>query len=1170
MKLVTYVGLVLRRVWAKKGVLFGSLLGATLVIALLVVVPLYESSVQKIDLQFTLSGAVADELDTFAFTNVDDYDDQIGKANRTIVTDAYETWLTPWYPAFEERSQTREFTVIPTGEGTTADWFARVEVWQEEVDALLAEGTPPEELPQPPYPTPPPEATQVRFFTAPNVEELLTVTAGDLPWPLLGLPDGDPSAPLPVVIGEQVSARTGFTVGDEFFLRPFAGLPPVFEHVVVAAVVTAVDRNATIWGIDDPDSMVYLDQGTFDVWTAAIPIEPEDDLWSRPARGFPETYVTQRWRMGLDPEAVELENLDQLEGAIGQFVAQVNRESGGAIPTNTFLPQLIDEFRTRSVTVGGPILAMLALVVGGAVYFLVYTSALSVEREGTEIAQLKSRGASSWQTIGIHLGQSALIAGAAALAAPWVSRLLVGVTGRVPPLSDLTGGQPLEVAAVRNTTPWVLAGAMLVFVAMGVAVIPYARRGVLSLRALASRPGQKSVWQRYNLDLFAIALSTVVLIQLVQRGFINTSGEEITLDPLAILFPALLLFTGALILLRLFPFLLRFVGWVMTKSRAMAMALPGWHLGRNPVPYGRLALLVWVTTGLGAFALTYAATLEGSFGDRAAYAAGADVRIVNEEAGYLEVPEGDVGTPVLRTAGGPRRSGRLAETLAVRPEGFSAVVAWREDFGAQTPEEIFDPLRPDGTAPDAGVEIPEGTVELRMDGVVIPPSAAEQAIDPVEDPEHRLLVRIIDAGTRVWTMQANADWTNDGWRTAVVDLSTSLNTNFDRPPEPPLAIHALWVERSSRTATFVLDQSSLLVGDLVAVDSAGDETVLDLSEMTAINQLAWRPGEDADAAARAYYSQLPDGSAATEEEIQASPLYREGSATLVATPERTRANPDIPQMRRIPADLRVLLDQEAAAISGLNIGDVSAYSVSGNVIDGELVGFVERVPTMTDRRLEGKMVVDLDAVNAWLNGAATWSLTGAISRPIAPQELWVSSEDVDSTVRRLEGQLTQEPDLLITIDKSAASFSSRPVQVGLVAILFVGAATGVVLALAGVTGYVLLAVSRRAREMGVLRALGFGRTGVGATFAVEQIVVIGLGAVIGVLGGITLVWVMLPFLQLGETAEVVEPPITLEIPATPLLLYVAVVGVLLVLSVLWATRRVSVRKMSEVLREVER
>ena len=129
---------------------------------------------------------------------------------------------------------------------------------------------------------------------------------------------------------------------------------------------------------------------------------------------------------------------------------------------------------------------------------------------------------------------------------------------------------------------------------------------------------------------------------------------------------------------------------------------------------------------------------------------------------------------------------------------------------------------------------------------------------------------------------------------------------------------------------------------------------------------------------------------------------------------------------------------------------------------------------------------------------------------------------------------------------------------------------GVLLALAGVTGYVLLAVARRAREMGVLRALGLQRREVAATFALEQVVVVGLGAVIGTLGGIALMWTMIPFLQLGEAAEVVEPPIQLAVPWSSLLLYIALVGGLLILSVVWSTRRVSARRMSEVLREVER
>jgi hypothetical protein len=1167
MKLGTYIGLVARRVWAKKGILVGSLLGATLVIALLVVVPLYESSVQAVDLRFSVRSAVADDVDMTAFSTMNDYSRATGASNRVIVSEAHEQWLIPWFPTIEERSQTREHAIIPTGEGTDGDWFTQAEAWQETIDALVVEGVPQDEWPSPPYPRPPPEALQVRIFTTPDLEARLVVVDGEFPLPLLGAPTPE-DGPLPIAIGERVAELTGAGLGDSFFLRPFSGLPGVFEYVEVAAIVVPADPDATIWGVDDPATMVYLDQSTFDIWTGQIPVDPESDPWNRTVRGIAGPTVTQRWRMPLDAETVVLEDLDEIESSINQFKAQVAKEAGGTIPTSTFLPLLIDEFSTRSVVIGGPILAMLALVVGGAIYFLVYTSALTVEREGADLAMLKSRGASTWQTVGIHLGQSLFVAAAAAAVAPVVASFLVGVTGRIPPLSDLTGGEPLDVTQVNPVTGWLLAGAVITFLAMGVAIVPYVRRGVLELRSLAARPGTKSVWQRYNLDLFAVALSLVVLFQLSQRGFVNTSGDEATLDPLAIVFPVLLLFSGALILLRLFPILLRAVGWAMTKSRSLSLSLPGWHLGRNPIPYGRLALLVWLTTGLGAFALTYAATLEQSFVDRAEFAAGADVRVVADEAGYLDDPDGAIGSPVLRTDGAPRQSGRRAEVLAIEPASFSEVVTWRSDFGAENPADLFPLLRPDGTAPDVGVELPAGSTELQVDAVVVPVSLAEEAETESAGNDYRLLVKVIDAKTRVWTMVSDVEITPDGWGTVSIDLTDGEN-DFPTPPQPPLSVHTMWIERSA-VGGLAADGDSVLMDDLVVI-SDGERTILDLEEMSPINDLTIRRNVAGDTALEARYRHLPEGSEEpTEEELRSSPLYREGDVSMWTLPQRSRASTNVPELRRIPDDIFVLLDHEAAAIASLDVGDTSSYSIGSDVVTGTLVGFVDAVPTMTDGRKQGAMVVDLDAISAWTNGSATWSLVGGLSRPEAPQELWLETDNVDTTVRRITAQIGEEPDELWTIRGVAASFASRPVQVGLVAILFVGAAVAVVLALAGVTGYVLLAVTRRAKEMGVLRALGFGRRGVATTFAVEQLVVVGLGAIIGVLGGIALVVVMLPFLQLGETAEEIVPSILIDVPVVALAAFSAVLGLMLIASVVWATRRVSAGKMSEVLREVDR
>src|SRR5665811_992282 len=71
------------------------------------------------------------------------------------------------------------------------------------------------------------------------------------PDPLLGAPVPE-DGPLPIVIGETVATLSGSEVGRRFFLRPFSGLPDVFEYVEVVAVVTPSDPDATIWGSKTP------------------------------------------------------------------------------------------------------------------------------------------------------------------------------------------------------------------------------------------------------------------------------------------------------------------------------------------------------------------------------------------------------------------------------------------------------------------------------------------------------------------------------------------------------------------------------------------------------------------------------------------------------------------------------------------------------------------------------------------------------------------------------------------------------------------------------------------------------------------------------------------------------------------------------------------------------
>ncbi len=1150
MRWVTYLGLVLRRVWARRWMLLGSFLGATLVIALLAVLPLYEASVSAIDLLYTFRNAPDSTVDLSAAQTMNEYSAEEADAGRQAIAEASVAVKT-WYPSVEERTVSRELVLIQLA---YPDWLGRAEDWR-------AAGAPPDSAP---YPQPAQEATQSRIFTSPDIAGRLAMIAGE--FPEFEDPTRSAEPVLKVVLGEELASLVQLEVGDRVVLRAFTSLPEWFEMVEVAGIARAADPNAIIWDGVNPGSLIFLGPEAFDVWVGAFSADPDADPWLREQRGFQRLTATRTFTLHLDREAVTLEGVTDLQEGVLYFTRAVARSEG--IRTISQLPALIEEFGVRSVVFGAPILAMLALVVAGALYFLIYMAALALEREASEIALLRMRGASTWQTIGIHTTQSAVIALAASLLARFVARGMVALSGLIPPMSTLTGGEALSVSQARSVVPFVLGGGVLTFIAMGLAIVPLARRGVLELRALASRPARQSVWQRYYLDVFLVVLAAVVLYELRQGGLVDAAGEEgAGLDPFSVAAPALFLFSGALLLLRVLPFLLRGIGWVMTRFRGMAAALPGWHLGRNPIPYGRLALLVWLTTGFGAFALTYADTLDISYFDRAAYQSGGDVRIVGEGAGFLTVPDGAVGTPVYRTIGSARLSSRTSQLMAVRPADFAQVVYWRDDYGdlSLLGEEWL------GGPTDWGVELPAGTTALEVGGIQEPPTWKELVSGVVHE-KVRLLVRVVDSAGQFRTFVADRAFDDQAWGTFTIDLrGTAARNGPFADNGGDLVLQAMWVEREPVASGPASPEAWVYLEDVRAVTPGGTVSLLTgfLEEFEGQAGMG-RATVAGDAVVNYFFSELPEGEVAPSAEVmEAHPMWRSADLVRLTIPERTRAEA-VPYLARSPEQLPFVVDAEAASVAGVAVGDETLFGVDGEQIEGKVVGIVQLIPTCTDARLEGAMVTRLDGLVQWVSGAPSWSISGTLAKWTQPQELWLRTDDPNGASRRLAAELGAEPDALYTIAGVSADFSSRPIQVGLVSILFIGTGAGVVLTLAGVTAYVLMAVRKRFREMGVLRALGLRRRSVAATFAVEQMVVLGVGAVIGIGAGLALMRLMLPFLQLGEGGAELLPPALMQLDWVRLAIYLGVVALVLVSAVLWSTRNVSARQLSEVLREVER
>ena len=114
MRIATYLGLVLRRIWARKLMLLGSFLGATLVTALLVVLPLYESSVAAIDLLFTFRQAPDTTVNLSAVQTTTEYSAGTAEAAREVTRRIGEIYQ------LEKQHQAAIVVLAPSGDWSSA------------------------------------------------------------------------------------------------------------------------------------------------------------------------------------------------------------------------------------------------------------------------------------------------------------------------------------------------------------------------------------------------------------------------------------------------------------------------------------------------------------------------------------------------------------------------------------------------------------------------------------------------------------------------------------------------------------------------------------------------------------------------------------------------------------------------------------------------------------------------------------------------------------------------------------------------------------------------------------------------------------------------------------------------------------------------------------------
>ena len=930
-------------------------------------------------------------------------------------------------------------------------------------------------------------------------------------------------------------------------------VPPSEDEEVAADEVicrpstfVSASLNAEIVGFvrpNDPDDLRW--QFFEDGW--AVPDEPPRgrSLFG-PSGGMPlltsgayysGALTTQlpellsRYRAGVVPDLQGLAVRDvpralddlaiwplDLRDGLGLFI-------GGRLEFEAALAQ----FRNASTFSQIPILLLLLQVAGVVAFYIVVLTALARERQAQEIAVYRSRGASTSQLLGLTLAEGLLIAVPAALLGPLLAVLAVAALGYTPAFAQITGGDALPASFSEDALLLAAAGAVLALVAMLLPALGVVRRAIVDAKREQARPPGRTWFRRYHLDLALVALALLLYWQLERRGAVfdpqSVGGWQA--DPLLLLSPLVMTVAAAALVLRFYSPLLRLIAWLLRPLRGTAVTLGIGRAGRDPAASARLLLLVSTAVAVGAFAASYAPTVDGSYEDRARYNHGADLRARIGDFGLPEAAEGlerlralegVEGAVVVHRSQAGLPGGGAVTLLAIDDRSAAASMLWfREDFADEPPARLLSRLDL-GVPLDRGLALPDDTVAIEL-----------QAYTGISPRIGRL---------RAWVRDGDGNYHEAVFSAPVTGSWTVLRAELhaSRTP-PPLTLAGV---RFTDRRILVNNDGALFLDDVTAVRSSGERVLIEGFE----EEFGWTMYSERGS------TETFGPSAERAQSGQASARWtwtREvGERSRVLAP----SNPAVP--------LNAIFSESALAFFGVQPGERTAAYFDALQVPLIVRGTARLFPTLSPG---GFVIVDYEQLR---------SVAGALGAPIQqqPTELWIDfAEGVtlagqEAIVARTMdhewmGFGVGEPLLLADrLDEIASDPTLQASGGGILLLAFAGAMGAALL------GFVVsLAITLRGRtvEVAVLRSLGASRRELLRAFAFEWGVVLLFGSLIGVLLGRWISRLMLQFLEVTDTGAPVVPEFSVQTEWPLLSIGVALLAVAAALT-LWTAWRAVLRR----------
>ena len=404
---------------------------------------------------------------------------------------------------------------------------------------------------------------------------------------------------LEAVMFEEAMFRNDIHIGDIFEYPIYGGLDLTLKVKIVGAV-KPLDDTSAYWfqGLEGLLNTFQVSEAAFTEMLLnekGIPLHNASWYY---AFDLAEIKTSQLTPLGR--------TLDRLNIELFQRLKDTRVDISFASTLTEFKRQGL-QLQTLLFTLAAPMLAMVF-------YFIAMNARQSLDKQRSDIAVLRSRGAGTRQIIWIYLLESLLLGGAALAVGPFIGWFMAKSIGSANGFLSFVNRKSIPVGF---STEAMIAGMAAVVLALLATVIPaviYARSSIVNYKQQLARSDRKPLWQRWYLDVVLIAASGYGWYMFNERQLLafqtGMTTDQLSVQPFLFFVPALAIFALGLFFLRLFPWLLKLFNWIGRKFLPLPLYLTLTQLSRSSKGYYPIMILLVLTLGLGVYNASAARTID--------------------------------------------------------------------------------------------------------------------------------------------------------------------------------------------------------------------------------------------------------------------------------------------------------------------------------------------------------------------------------------------------------------------------------------------------------------------------------------------------------------------------------------------------------------------------------